>query len=266
MQKRFSAPHLLKFKIDNMSFCELKGKVVLVTGASSGIGMQAAIGISKQGGKLIITGRNEEKLKETLGHLQGKGHQMIAGDLIAEEDRETLLNIIPELDGVVHCAGIVGPSPAKFIRQEDIKKLMGVNFRIPVLLMAGIMRSKKLKKEASVILMSSVVTNSPYYGGSLYAGSKGALEAYAKTLALELVDRKSRVNCISPGLVNTPLISDPAKESNVEIVDDSMKRYLAKYPMGVGEAEDVANTIIFLLSDESRWISGANIEMGSVIR
>lgn len=249
-----------------MSFCELKGKVVLVTGASSGIGMQAAISISKQGGKLIITGRNEEKLIETMGHLEGKGHQMIAGDLIAEEDREALLNIIPELDGVVHCAGIVGPAPAKYIRQDDIKNMLGINYRVPVLLMAGILKNKKLNIGASVIMMSSVVTKSPYYGGSLYAGSKGALEAYSKTLALELVDRKVRVNCISPGLVNTPLITDPAKESNVEIVDDSIQRYVSKYPMGIGEAEDVANTIIFLLSKESRWISGTNIEMGSVIR
>ncbi len=132
--------------------------------------------------------------------------------------------------------------------------------------MAGILKNKKLNIGASVIMMSSVVTKSPYYGGSLYAGSKGAIDAYAKTLALELVDRKVRVNCISPGLVNTPLITDPAKESNVEIVDDSIQRYVSKYPMGIGEAEDVANTIIFLLSKESRWISGTNIEMGSVIR
>ena len=249
-----------------MAFCELKGKSVLVTGASSGIGRQAAISISKQGGVLIITGRNEEKLKETLGLLDGKGHQMIAVDLIPEEDRDALLNIIPELDGVVHCAGIVGPTPAKYIRQDDIKKMLGINYRVPVLLMAGILQKKKLRLGASIIMMSSVVTKSPYYGGSLYAGSKGAIEAYTKTLALELVDRKVRVNCISPGLVNTPLITDPAKESNVEIVDDSIQRYISKYPMGIGEAEDVANTIVFLLSEESRWISGTNIEMGNVIR
>jgi NAD(P)-dependent dehydrogenase (short-subunit alcohol dehydrogenase family) len=144
--------------------------------------------------------------------------------------------------------------------------MMSINYRVPVLLMASVMKNKKLNKGASVILMSSVVTGSPYYGGALYAASKGAIEAYMKTLALELVDRKVRVNCISPGLVNTPLITDPAKETNVEIVDDSIKRYVAKYPMGIGEAEDVANTIIFLLSDEARWISGANIEMGAVIK
>ena len=249
-----------------MSFCNLKGKYVLVTGASSGIGMQTAISISEQGGILYITGRNEEKLKETLALLKGSGHQMLAGDLTEEKDKNALIKMLPILDGLVHCAGIVGPTPAKFIRQEDIKKMFDINYSVPILLTAAILQKKKLNQGGSVVLMSSVVTKSPYFGGSLYAGAKGAIEAYTKTLALELVDRKIRVNCLSPGLVNTPLISDPAKEGNPEIVEDSMQKYLSKYPMGVGEAEDVANTIIFLLSDESRWISGTNIEMGAVIR
>jgi NAD(P)-dependent dehydrogenase (short-subunit alcohol dehydrogenase family) len=249
-----------------MSFCELKGKTILVSGASSGIGRQAAIQISRQGGTLFMTGRDEERLEETFNALEGDGHNMAAANLVDDESREALIKILPSLDGVVQCAGIVGPTPAKYIRSEDVKKMMSINYRTPVLLMASVLKNKKLNKGASVILMSSVVTISPYFGGALYAASKGAIEAYMKTLALELVDRKVRVNCISPGLVNTPLITDPAKESNVEIVDDSINRYVAKYPMGIGEAEDVANTIIFLLSDEARWISGANIKMGAVIR
>jgi len=249
-----------------MSFCDLKGKTVLVTGASSGIGMQAAISISKMGATLIITGRNESKLKDTFTSLEGQGHQMLAGDLILDEDRDVLVSDLPELDGVVHCAGIIGPTPAKFIRSDDIKKMMSINYRAPVLLNASILQKKKLKKGASVLMMSSVVTQNPYFGGSLYSASKGAIEAYTKTLALELVDKNIRVNCISPGLVNTPLITDPAKENNPEIVEDSLARYIAKYPMGVGEAEDVANAIVFLLSDESRWISGVNLPMGAIVR
>jgi NAD(P)-dependent dehydrogenase (short-subunit alcohol dehydrogenase family) len=249
-----------------MSFCDLKGKTILVTGASSGIGMQAAISISKLGGTLIITGRNKDKLKETMALLEGEGHQLLAADLIIDEDRAALVDMLPTLDGLVQCAGIVGPTPAKFIRQEDIKKMFGINYRTPVLLTAAILQKKKLNKGGSIVLMSSVVTQSPYFGGALYSSSKGAIEAYSKNLALELVDRKVRVNCLSPGLVNTPLITDPAKEANPQIVDDSLQRYIAKYPMGIGESEDVANAIVFLLSDESRWISGANIDMGAVIR
>lgn len=249
-----------------MSFCSLKGNTILVTGASSGIGMQAAIDISKQGGTLIIHGRNKEKLTETFQKLIGSGHIMLSGDLANDDDRSALIKLLPELNGVVHCAGIVGPTPAKFIREQDIEKLFLINYKVPVLLTAAILQKKKLLKDASVVMMSSVVTRSPYFGGAVYAGTKGAIETYSKTLALELVDRGIRVNCLSPGLVNTPMISDPAKESNPEIVDESLQRYVAKYPMGVGRVEDIANAIVFLLSDESRWISGTNIEMGGVIR
>lgn len=249
-----------------MSFCNLQGKTVLVTGASSGIGRQAAISISNQGGKLIITGRNENNLRQTLNSLVGDGHMMLAGDLLEDDHRKALVDMLPQLDGLVHCAGIVGPTPAKYIRHDDIKKMMGINYKIPVLLTAAILQKKLMNKGGSVVMMSSIVTQSPYFGGTLYSSSKAAIEAYTRTLALELVDRKIRVNCLSPGLVNTPLITDPAKEENPEIVEDSLQRYLAKYPMGIGEAEDVANSIVFLLSDESKWISGANIPMGAVIR
>jgi NAD(P)-dependent dehydrogenase (short-subunit alcohol dehydrogenase family) len=249
-----------------MSFCDLSNKTVLVTGASSGIGRQAAISISELGGKVIITGRNSNKLEETFKLLHGNGHHMRAADLVNEEERRELLNILPALDGLVHCAGIVGPTPAKFIREEDIDKMFNINYRAPVLFTASILQKKKIDKGGSIVLMSSVVTQHPYFGGTLYAGSKGAVEAYTKTLALELVDRQIRVNCLSPGLVNTPLITDPAKEDNPEIVEESLKKYIAKYPMGVGEAEDVANAIVFLLSDQSRWISGTNIPMGAVVR
>lgn len=240
--------------------------MVLVTGASSGIGRQAAISISRQGGKVFITGRNAENLEETYRALEGEGHNLLPADLTNEDELSALAEIIPSLDGLVHCAGIIGPTPAKYIRREDVKKMFRINYEVPVLLTAAILQKKKLNKGASVVMMSSVVTRSPYFGGSLYAGSKGAVEAYVRTLALELVDRGIRVNCLSPGLVNTPLITDPAKESNPEIVDDSIKRYIAKYPMGIGESQDVANAIVFLLSDEARWISGTNLEMGSVIR
>jgi len=249
-----------------MEFCSLKDKTILVTGASSGIGMQTAIMAAKLGARLVVSGRNREKLEDTFDQLSGEGHQLHVGDMTIEADRRSLIAMLPELDGMVHCAGIVGPTPAKFIRQEDIDRLFSINYQVPVLLNAYILQKKKLRKGASVIMMSSIVTRSPYFGGALYAGTKGAIETYTKTLALELVDRRVRVNCLSPGLVNTPMITDPAKESNPEIVDESLQRYIAKYPMGVGEADDVAKAIIFLLSDESKWISGTNIEMGGVIR
>jgi len=249
-----------------MNFCDLSGKNILVTGASSGIGKQAAVSISKQGGNVIITGRNQERLNETYTQLEGKNHQFYVADLTQEEQINNLVKELPKLNGIVHCAGIIGPTPAKFIRQADISKMTRINFEVPVLLTARILLTKKLLNNSSVVFMSTVATKSPYFGGSLYNSAKSAIEAYSKTLALELVKKGIRSNCLSPGLVNTPLISEPAKEGQMEIVEDSLKRYLKKYPMGVGEAQDVANTIIFLLSDEAKWISGTNIVLGGVIQ
>jgi predicted outer membrane repeat protein len=125
---------------------------------------------------------------------------------------------------------------------------------------------KKLNDNASVVFISSVATKSPYFGGALYGSSKAALEAYSSSLALELVGRGIRSNIISPGLVRTRILTDPAKEGNPEIVDESIQKYLKKYPMGIGEPKDVANVILFLLSDESRWVSGSNILLGGVIQ
>ena len=249
-----------------MSFCDLKGKTILVTGASSGIGRQAAMQIAQHGGKVVISGRNPVRLKETFESLSGDIHQMISADLLIEDEIDLLAEAIPALNGIVHCAGIVGPTPVKFIRQEDVEKLFKINYEAPVLLSGKILSRKKLLDDASVIFLSSIATKYPYFGGALYGSAKAALEAYSQSLALELVGRGIRSNCLSPGLVNTPILTDPAKEGNPEIVEDSIKKYLQKYPHGIGEPGDVANAIIFLLSDESRWISGSNIPMGGVLQ
>lgn len=249
-----------------MKFCDLTGKTILITGASSGIGRQSAILISRLGGKVFITGRDPEKLKATFDQLEGDGHRMEAADLTDEQRMDLLVKTLPELNGMVHGAGIIGPTPAKFIRQGNIDKLLRINFEVPVLLTGKALLHKKLQSSSSIIFFSSIVTKSPYFGGALYASAKAALEAYAQTLALEMVPRKIRSNILSPALVNTPLLTDPAREGNPEIVDDSIQRYLKKYPMGIGEPQEVANAVAFLLSDESKWISGAIIPMGAVIQ
>ena len=249
-----------------MSYCDLSKKTIFVTGASSGIGKQTAINISKQGGTLVITGRDEKRLNETLQNLEGKNHKMIIANLENEKELHELVGSLPSINGLVHCAGIVGPMPAKFIRKINIESLMRINFEVPVLLTGRILLMKKLVKGSSVVFMSTVATKMPYFGGALYNSAKSAIESYSKTLALELVKRGIRSNCLSPGLVNTPLISNPVSEGQMKMVDESLERYLKKYPMGIGESEDVANAIVFFLSDESKWISGTNLVMGGVLQ
>ncbi len=241
----------------------LSGKSILVTGASSGIGRKAALQISKAGGLVCITGRNPERLDETFQMLHHQSDVLdnvsCVADLTVESEMYALIDHLPTLHGIVHCAGIVGPLPAKFITQADIDRMFGVNYHVPVNLTSKLLRKKMLADKASILFMSSIATKNPYFGGALYSGSKAALEAYSKTLALELVAKGIRSNCILAGLVDTPMIENPS-EKNMQ--EDALNRYVKRYPMGIGQPEDVANAILFFLSDASKWITGTSLIMG----
>lgn len=127
-------------------FC-LTGKTILVTGASSGIGQAIAIACSKMGGNIILTGRNQGKLNETLRQMNTGCHEIIMADLTNEEDRLNLVHSLPALDGIVYNAGMGHRKVCKFIEKEDIEKIMNINFTASVLLQSDILSNKKLKKE-----------------------------------------------------------------------------------------------------------------------
>ena len=237
----------------------LTGKTILVTGASSGIGRQTAILISRNGGKLVITGRDSGRLEETFNSLGDGPHQMKVADLTIENELDELVNMLPSLNGIVHSAGIVGPLPVKFITQADIDRMFSINYNVPVNLTGKILRRKKLIDHSSLLFISTIATRNPYFGGALYSGSKAALEAYSKTLALELMPKGIRSNCLQAGLVDTPMILNPL-EKNMQ--EEALERYLKRYPLGIGTPEDVAATILFFLSDASKWITGTNLILG----
>jgi NAD(P)-dependent dehydrogenase (short-subunit alcohol dehydrogenase family) len=242
-----------------MNEFSLTGKTILVTGASSGIGRQTAILISQYGGKLYITGRNHERLENTYRQLQDSGHMQMVTDLTVATEMDKLVNNLPALNGIVHCAGIVGPLPVKFITQADIDRMFGINYHVPVNLTGKIIRKKKLLNYSSILFMSTIATRNPYFGGALYSGSKAALEAYSKTLAFELISKGIRSNYLKAGLVDTPMIVSPSEKNMKE---EALDRYLKRYPLGIGEPKDVAMTILFFLSDASKWITGTSLILG----
>lgn len=240
-----------------MTAFHLNNKTILITGASSGIGQQTAINISQMGGIVILTGRNLENLNKTLSLLKGENHQIISADLLVEAERNQLIEKLPMLDGIVHSAGTVNPFPIKFIDQIKINETLNINYEIHVLLMAGIMRKKKLNAKASIVFLSSISGQHPHKGGALYASSKAAIEAFSKVVALELYPQGIRSNCISPAMVKTPMYEIAEKGMSKESMDEHVKQY----PLGIGYPEDIANSIVFLLSDASRWITGINITL-----
>ena len=234
----------------------LTGKTVFVTGASSGIGRGIAITCSKMGAKVMINGRNKERLLETLSQMEGEGNEIIAGDLTENETVISVVGGLPNLDGVVHCAGIGERTLCRNIEETDIDKMMGVNFKAPVMLQTEILRQKRINKGASIVFLASISNESPTIGNALYSASKGAIIAYANCLQLELAPRMIRVNCISPAMVWTDLIYRGGLTKE-ELLENEQTYPLKRY----GQPEDVANLAVYLLSDASSWMSGSNIKI-----
>lgn len=231
----------------------LAGKTVLVTGASSGIGRACAIECSKMGANLIITGRNEDRLHETLSNLSGKGHFAVPGDLTSPDDIEEVSNETLPLDGVIHCAGIGDRTLLKMVREKDLQRVMGANFDAPVLFQRSLLKKKKIKPEASIVFIASRAPFAPTVGNGIYAASKGALIAYSKVLGLELAPQKIRVNCICPAMVWTELIERDAKLTGADYHEKEKEYPLGRY----GRPDDIAYLSIYLLSDAAQWITGS---------
>lgn len=236
----------------------LKDKCILVTGASSGIGQRVAIRLSLEGAKVIVIGRNEERLKETFSQLKGEGHASFLADITDEKTLKEGVVSLGLLNGVVHCAGVTSHMPAQLMGRKQIDDVFNINFEAPVLLNRFLISQKKLTEGASIVFLSTIATLHPYYGGGLYTSSKRALEGYATTLALEMAPKKIRANCISPAMVQSPML-DKVRQT---LSPESMTAMESVHPLGFGTTDDVANTVLFLLSDASRWITGANIIMG----
>jgi NAD(P)-dependent dehydrogenase (short-subunit alcohol dehydrogenase family) len=233
----------------------LENKTVLVTGASSGIGRATAIECSKMGASLIITGRNEERLKETYEKLEGSGNQMIIADLKHKEELLSFIEQLPVLNGIVNNAGISKYIPLKFISEISLNDILSINTISPILLIQQLYKKKKIANGASIVFTSSISGVSvSFYGGSLYSTSKGAINGFMKAAALDLSPNQIRVNSVTPGVINTNILSDGTL-SQEQIEEDKKK-----YPLGRhGEPEEVAYAIIYLLSDASKWVTGSNI-------
>ena len=232
----------------------LKGKNILVTGASSGIGKAIAIECSKLGATVILTARNEVRLKETLDQLEGNGHQTIVADITNEDDRKRLADSIPQIDGFVCNAGITKRKPVSFVKEEELREIFETNTFAAFLLTKAIMKAKKMNKEGSMVFMASMAARIVTPGNSMYAASKAAIESFSRSCALEYAAKGIRANAILPGMVETPLING-GMLSEVEIERDKQHYMLKRY----GKPEEIAWAVIFLLSDASKWITSTSL-------
>lgn len=234
--------------------------MILVTGASSGIGKQTTLRLLGSGQPVFGIGRNQIALSS----IQKKysNFSFNVADLSDLDALPSLVEHLPSsLDGIVFSAGIVKNTPLPFITQRLHSSIMKINLDSPLLLLSALARKKRLNNGASVVFVSSI--NGPIVGikgCASYSASKAALVGVTKVLALELAAKNIRVNCISPGMVKTPLVDNVSELSSSDIESDKLR-----YPLynDYIESDCIADSILFLLGDQSSALTGVNLVVDS---
>ncbi len=238
-----------------MNRFSLEGKTVLVTGATSGIGRATAVTCAGLGAKVVAIGRNQERLDSLMQELEGDGHLAINADLTDDAQVQILLESVPAVDGVACCAGVADMKPFAFVTEEDVERVFKVNCFAPVMLVNKLLKAKKLNKGGSVVFVSSV--DGPkivHAGNSVYSGSKSALVGLARNMAIDLASKKIRVNCVLPGTTDTPMIHTGSATD--EMLAENAKQFPLKR---FAQPEEIANAIIFLLSDAASFVTGTEL-------
>lgn len=236
----------------------LEGKRILVTGASSGIGRAVAQQAASLGASLILFGRNNERLKATYDSLQGVGHEYYSIDITDYTKVEEIIRLSVAnggfINGFVHSAGIEKTIPFKASTPLLFKEVFEINvfagFEI-----ARLLSQKKIVNPtgASHVFISSVNALLGDPCKIMYCSSKSALLTGVKAMALELAVKKIRCNCVLPGYVDTEMV----KKLFASIPIEAKQEIINKHPLGIGQPEDVAFLVCFLISDKAKWITGS---------
>lgn len=242
-----------------MFFCDLTGKNILVTGASSGLGRATSIVLSKLGARVCLLARDQSRLEDTKTQMSGQGHIVMPFDLENFETYqnffETIINQMGKLNGLVHFAGIRKTLPLRVMKINDVKAIFEINFFSFVELVKFFTKKNVCTEKGAIVVASSVLALKGAPAMTGYSASKAAIDGAVRSMACELASRKIRVNSVVPGHVET--------EMNIALrntlSEDAFEQIIRNHPLGIGQPEDVANLVAFLLSDEARWITGASI-------
>lgn len=242
----------------------LPNKKILITGASSGIGRSLAVFCVEQGATVVITGRNEKRLNDTVEMCGGPANciAIACDDLGKVENISTLFKNIKEkvgpLDGVVHSAGIAQLLPLQIVSEENYDEHFNIHVKAATFIAKEFQKKKYRNQDgASLIFISSVAAYRAAPTQTIYAAAKAAQIGLTKTLAVEAVSKNLRVNAIAAGAVDTEM----EQASRSILTPEQYATHVAKYPLGMGSPEDVAYSAAFLLSDYAKWITGITLEV-----
>jgi len=236
----------------------LENKVVLITGATGGIGASIAQKMKENGATVVITGRNEKKLNEEFDDSFIK----IVKDISKENNADSLIQETIEktgkIDILVNNAGITKDTLLMRMSDEMFDDVINTNLRSTFKLCRAVIMPMIKNKFGRIINMSSIIGVIGGPGQANYAASKGGIIAMTKSIATEVASRNITANCIAPGFIKTPMTDI--------LPEDLKKSYLAQIPAArFGEPEDVANLCVFLASNEASYISGQTIHVNGAM-
>lgn len=235
------------------------GRLVLVTGASSGIGRETATLLSGLGARLILTARDADRLEAAKSNLK-------AGPHVCEPFDVTNTAAIPgwmkdvaarhgPIHGLVHSAGPQLTRPLRITTPEQVESILRIHIGASLALARGFRQKDVCAAGGSIVFLSSAVGLVGEPARAAYSAAKAGIMGLTRSLAAELAPEAIRVNCVAPGVVRTPMWD----ETQRSLTNEQVAAIGAGHPLGLGEARDVANAIVFLLADTGRWITGSTL-------
>jgi len=239
-----------------------EGQTAIITGGGTGMGRAAALRLGREGANVVIAGRREKELQEVYEEIVSKGGRALAVQTDVADPRQVealvnkTLDTFGSLDMAWNNAGILGAfSPVHKLSFEDFDTLMSVNLRgVFACLKYEIAAMLDLGIQGSIVNTSSWTAHGAMPGTSGYAASKGALDAMTRTVALEVGPSNIRVNNVSPGMIATPMSQEVLSD------ETSARPFVKQTPLQrVGQSEDVADAVVWLLSDDARFVTGQSI-------
>lgn len=236
-----------------------KDQIYIVTGASSGLGKETALLLNELGATVVGIARNEQRLNEMKSKCKFAENMHIEVKDLTENIEELpqyvkeLKNKYGKFSGMAYCAGITQVQPLKLLGLEEIKNLFNIDYFAPIMMAKGFAdKRNNIGEGASAVFISSLAASACNKAMTSYSGAKAALIASMRCIAKEYAAQKIRFNCVSPSDIKTPM-----QDWMKDIIGENSEA-IAYYPMGMGEASDVANMIVYLLSNKAKWLTAQN--------